>query len=288
MDLMLTSKARACRFQAGQRFPNVPAWPRCFDFGIAPGSQAKRSPRGERRGSRDKTLFDPERSGALTPAYGLRSDRGPGPYPRDDVYASHACVQLITGRNHSTVCRRAGREGWLTPKQPEGVSAGMAVAATGMSVRREGAHGRRWTFKGIGHCDVRPLCMPPRPRLPSLGWRLQLHWYPERHRQTSGAQCPCSARLGDPTRSSPSCGLSGTGSTQRGTFLCTTTRDRLIEYILKARINALVDRARDAILPASRAVDAASSKDSFRIAGCTDVREPGRQSARKRSDQARR
>jgi serine/threonine protein kinase len=104
-------------FKPGNAFLQINGTVKILDFGIA--RAAATDEKGE------KTIFDPSKLGALTPAYAtVEMFAGDPPDPRDDIYAM-ACVsyELLTGKHPFNKVSAAKAKGLgLKPKAIRGLS----------------------------------------------------------------------------------------------------------------------------------------------------------------------
>jgi serine/threonine protein kinase len=120
-------------FKPGNCFQTKEGAMKVLDFGIA------RAVKNPGQGDGEKTLFDPGKLGALTPAYASAEMlEGEEPDPRDDLYAL-ACVayELLTGRHpFNKLPAKSARDNNLVPapikglkrKQMKGLMRGLAFS----------------------------------------------------------------------------------------------------------------------------------------------------------------
>ncbi|MBI4693308.1 MAG: SUMF1/EgtB/PvdO family nonheme iron enzyme [Gammaproteobacteria bacterium] len=105
-------------FKPGNCFLTKDGTMKVLDFGIA------RAVKNPGQGEGEKTLFDPGKLGALTPAYASAEMlEGQEPDPRDDIYAL-ACVayELLTGRHpFNKLPANSARDNKLVPQPVKGL-----------------------------------------------------------------------------------------------------------------------------------------------------------------------
>ena len=105
-------------FKPGNCFLTKDGTMKVLDFGIA------RAVKNPGQGDGEKTLFDPSKLGALTPAYASAEMlEGQEPDPRDDIYAL-ACVayELLTGRHpFNKLPANSARDSKLVPQPVKGL-----------------------------------------------------------------------------------------------------------------------------------------------------------------------
>ncbi|RME34874.1 MAG: hypothetical protein D6786_03585, partial [Gammaproteobacteria bacterium] len=122
-------------FKPGNCFVLKDGTMKVLDFGIA------RAVKNPAAGDAEKTLFDPSKLGALTPAYASAEMlEGKDPDPRDDIYAL-ACVayELLTGRHpFNKLPANAARDNNLVPAPVKGLKRRqMKALLKGLAFERE-------------------------------------------------------------------------------------------------------------------------------------------------------